>query len=436
MQFENDDMEELFREAAENYPLKITGADWNKVSEALKQRDAATLNHPGSRKNMLWLLLLLFIPLLCTVFNKGDRNAASETILAANNKAPGVSGENNPDQSAGGNVEPGLNRGNQNNAVSPAGTTNATNQLNRNERTNNLQHSNARYRINISGDVGANSDITTANDPVVLNGELKTEISSPELNQGNGINSNNKVNVVPAPVNTEKKITEQETKPIQTNDTKDTKTVAQKQQNKKQKTPKIYLSLLAAPDFSRVKNASVKHVGISAGVSAGYNISKHFAVELAALYSKKHYESDYKYFNNSKTNWPSNAQISGLRGTCQMIELPVTLRYNFNILHKNKFFAGAGLSSYNMKKESYDYAYSYSSGYGGTVQREAYRSYNNSSKNWLSVLQLSAGWQRGLGKKIALRVQPYYNIPLKGVGIGSLPISGAGVLAGFTVPIK
>ena len=433
MQFENDDMEELFREAAENYPLKITGADWSKVREGMKHHDTAALKAPRNLKNMLWLLLLLFIPLLCTVFNKSDRNAASDTILAATGKTSGAPEKIATDQISDGNIAHDVPQNDQTKAVSPtiaANTTDPAGQLTPNGRGLNRRHTNARYRLNISGDVGSHNDITANNDPATLKEELNTEIRSPELTV-----DNNTI-VAGTQVITGKKITEKETEPLKKTEIKDSNAVVKKRQGKKQKAPKLYLSLLAAPDLSRVKDAAVKRVGISAGISAGYNINKHFAIEAAALYSKKHYESDYKYFNNSKTNWPSGAQISELRGTCQMIELPLTLRYNFNINNKNKFFAAAGLSSYIMKKESYEYTYSYNSGYGTTTQRQAYKAYTNSSQNWLSVLQLSAGWQRNLGKKLALRVQPYYNIPLQGVGIGSLPISGAGVLAGFTVPIK
>jgi hypothetical protein len=36
MQYVNDDMDELFKRAAENYPLDTNSANWNKVLAALK----------------------------------------------------------------------------------------------------------------------------------------------------------------------------------------------------------------------------------------------------------------------------------------------------------------------------------------------------------------------------------------------------------------
>ena len=39
MQYVNDDMDDVFRKAAEGYPLDTTGADWNKVLAGLEGRE-------------------------------------------------------------------------------------------------------------------------------------------------------------------------------------------------------------------------------------------------------------------------------------------------------------------------------------------------------------------------------------------------------------
>ena len=36
MQYVNDDMDELFRKAAKDYPLDTSGSDWSKVAAALQ----------------------------------------------------------------------------------------------------------------------------------------------------------------------------------------------------------------------------------------------------------------------------------------------------------------------------------------------------------------------------------------------------------------
>jgi hypothetical protein len=84
-----------------------------------------------------------------------------------------------------------------------------------------------------------------------------------------------------------------------------------------------------------------------------------------------------------------------------------------------------------MQKEDYDYVYRrYGEDYTGT------KMYKDASKNWLSVGNISVGYERRIFKKTSLRIEPYARIPLKGVGIGSLPLSSMGVLVGITRPIQ
>src|SRR5206468_8422203 len=60
----NDDMDDKIRQAAEDYPLKIKGKDWDKVVGAMQS--TAEIEQPGNRKEYWWLLLLL-LPLMLAV---------------------------------------------------------------------------------------------------------------------------------------------------------------------------------------------------------------------------------------------------------------------------------------------------------------------------------------------------------------------------------
>ena len=57
MQYVNDDMDDVFRKAAEGYPLDTTGADWNKVLAGLEGREEP--KQPVKRKERRQYLLLL-----------------------------------------------------------------------------------------------------------------------------------------------------------------------------------------------------------------------------------------------------------------------------------------------------------------------------------------------------------------------------------------
>ncbi len=73
---------------------------------------------------------------------------------------------------------------------------------------------------------------------------------------------------------------------------------------------------------------------------------------------------------------------------------------------------------------------------GGMTWTYPDTTYKNSTNNIFSVMQLSAGYERMIGQKTKIRVEPFVKIPLQGLGIGSMPISSAGIYFGITYSLK
>jgi hypothetical protein len=83
-----------------------------------------------------------------------------------------------------------------------------------------------------------------------------------------------------------------------------------------------------------------------------------------------------------------------------------------------------------MQKEDYTYAYErYNTVYSST------KYYRKASKDWFSIANISVAYEQRLGRS-TFRLEPYIKRPLRGVGIGALPLSSAGVLVGLTHPIR
>ncbi len=69
MQHINDDMDDLLRNAAENYPLRTNSANWESVANILSRPESADELSPvaifpasGTSKRYKYLLLLLLLP--------------------------------------------------------------------------------------------------------------------------------------------------------------------------------------------------------------------------------------------------------------------------------------------------------------------------------------------------------------------------------------
>jgi hypothetical protein len=192
---------------------------------------------------------------------------------------------------------------------------------------------------------------------------------------------------------------------------------------------KLYLIALAGPDISRVKGQQWEAPGYSLGILAGYRFAKKWMVESGLFWDRKNYYSKGAYFKTDKIYLPSSSKIIEVEGYCDMFEIPIAARFYAVQKQRNAFVVSAGFSSYLMQKEDYHYAYErYSTVYNST------KYYKRASKDWFSVANLSLAYEQQVGRG-RFRVEPYIKQPLRGVGIGSLPLSSAGVLVGIMYPI-
>jgi hypothetical protein len=193
----------------------------------------------------------------------------------------------------------------------------------------------------------------------------------------------------------------------------------------------LYVGIVASPDISTVKLQHVSKVGYNAGIVVGYRISRHVAVETGVLLEKKYYYSDGSHFSTKKIPVPADMKIINVDGWCNMIEIPVTVRYVFGIKEKSNWYVNGGLTSYIMNRESYAYKYEMNN----WVDTKTW-DYKNSTRNWFSIIHAGVGYEHRLGAVGTLRVEPYLNIPAGGVGIGNLPITSVGLNVGITRPIR
>lgn len=188
----------------------------------------------------------------------------------------------------------------------------------------------------------------------------------------------------------------------------------------------FYIQALIAPDISTVKFQKVAGVGYSAGLLLGYRFNKNWQAETGAFWERKWYYTKGEYFDKSKQPYLSNVDLYSVDGNCSMINIPLTVRYNINTGKKNDWFVTAGMSSYFMTNEYYDYTYEHY----GNVYTKGY-SYEKNSQEWMTTVNISAGYERKLGKSFQLRIEPYFRIPVSGIGTGNLSLNSGGVYVGI-----
>ena len=183
------------------------------------------------------------------------------------------------------------------------------------------------------------------------------------------------------------------------------------------------VGVIAAPDMSNVKFTNTDKVGFNVGIQIGYRISPRWSVNTGAIYTRKNYTSQGKDFNPPKGSWLDNVKLDEVEGNCFMFDIPLNVRYDLNTGNNHRYFLSTGLSTYLMKKEDYHYYYRYSNGNPGY----RHRSYPSSEHHWLSILNISAGFEKKLSNRLSLQAEPYLKIPLSGVGYGNLKLNSYGM---------
>lgn len=180
--------------------------------------------------------------------------------------------------------------------------------------------------------------------------------------------------------------------------------------------PTYRLSLIAAlsPDFSSVNFREQTKPGKNFAGLVAVHITARLSVMSGVISSTKLYRArDVEYYGHA---YPD------AEGDCRIIDIPLNLYYQLNGTGRYSLFAGAGLSSYIMKKESY--VFYYDSPYGPASYNKEVRNKNN---EWFKVMNISLGVSRQISHRIHIEAEPFVKIPLSGVGEGKLDVSTFGM---------
>jgi hypothetical protein len=206
------------------------------------------------------------------------------------------------------------------------------------------------------------------------------------------------------------------------------KKTAKKERAKKPNQFFFYLS--AGPDVSSVGMGNPGKTRLLTGGGLGYTFRDRLTIRTGFYSASKVYTArpaDYK-----PSDPVQNANyLEDISANCKVYEIPLSLSYNFGKSAKHKTFASVGLSSFIMKKETYDYLYEYP---GSPPMTYHYiHTVNNENKHYFSVLSLSAGYQRKINRMLSVTAEPYFKLPLAGVGYGKVKLNSFGVMFSLNV---
>lgn len=202
-------------------------------------------------------------------------------------------------------------------------------------------------------------------------------------------------------------------------------TPEKKTKTKSKKGNNFFISLSAGPDLSFASNDKPGKTKLMAGIGLGYTIKDRFTIRSGFYTGRKVYTAAPDSYNPPSVFWAYYPYLEKIEADCKVYEIPITLSYHFGNNKNQNWFASAGLSSFLMKKETYNYHYKYNPS-GPTVQRKW--TIEDENKHYFSVLTLSGGYQKKISKSLTIMAEPYLKLPLSGVGYGKVKLNSGGIL--------
>ncbi|HTR31376.1 MAG TPA: porin family protein [Puia sp.] len=482
MKYSDDDMDDLFRRAAERYPLRTDSADWNRLSGALDGEPAPPADEGTKRRRrgVFWWFLLVPLAgigyLTWQVQVRHSHAGDAPTATASNSQAvganpptatvsnpPTATAANGPgsartadaaavpDRSAAANGRATGRRvvaATQNNVARDGqdvvgqpkvnGTTPGTGTTPRTGTTpgtGRVRH--LRTRSDRASGSGTPITALTSNAALRRDPALARDLAPDRDAAVRHDAALAALDLRLAPIGERNRLVVDVVAPEMAAAPDDHASLPKKPKRKpdgnlSNNKPHAYIGLSAAPDFSTVRFQKMTGVGTTFGLLLGYSFNARWAVESGIYVDRKRYYTSGEYFNTKNVRLPYNSTLLNVDGTCYMWEIPLNVRYNFTTSPnpKTKWFGTAGLSTYLMSREKYTYEYASTTGGWGTG--DSLWDIHKPSQYWLMIVNLGVGFEQRIGRAGNLRLEPYVRIPMAGIGTGRLSILSAGVNIGFT----
>ena len=193
-----------------------------------------------------------------------------------------------------------------------------------------------------------------------------------------------------------------------------------KQGNSSSNTLKI--GILVATEVTVLGFDNITKPNFKAGVHLEYGYGRKYSLNIGANYIRKNYEAGSGEYIPPKGFWTRKIPPQSTTGVCNILEIPITLDYFFKGHQQSGFYAKAGLMSYIILRERYNYFYD-------LPDIDLIREWgtNDSSQYWFGISQLSFGHQKIYNNGFSKQMSAYIQTPLTGIGHGNVKMWSMGL---------
>lgn len=186
------------------------------------------------------------------------------------------------------------------------------------------------------------------------------------------------------------------------------------------------ISIVIAPDFSMTTGGGAMGPGEAVGIMLHYQAFKRWGITAGALHNTKKYWGHGSEYRPPSGYW--KALTNGIvpdriDGWCAMYEIPISVTFDVVQTRRSRLFVSAGLSSYLMRNEQYDYRFDDPNpgavtGWSG----------DKPSELWFGIGTISAGYDFKATRSLSFGVEPYFKVPMEGIGWADVDLYSTGLM--------
>lgn len=178
-----------------------------------------------------------------------------------------------------------------------------------------------------------------------------------------------------------------------------------------------------SPDLSTVGLKDYSKPGTAVSLLVEYSVLPRIFIQSGVVWSRKEYSAPGGAYKLPKIPHYYPPELKSVDGLCEVLEVPLNVRFDITSAERSRWFATGGFSSYHMNSERYDYKF-----VDENDPRIKYR-YWKGKTGWylLSHASLSAGYEYRVSRKLSLLAEPSIRMPLKRVGYGKVNLITTGL---------
>ncbi len=419
MLYTNDDLNNLFKKAGKNYPLKTDNSNWDDVAAKLNKSASESFASKSLKVLKYTMVILLAGGSLifyrfrsASDFDQNERKKNNNKTVA-NDTRKNLPSYSNTTKPSLGNVQftnpiqSDVEKGKSGQAVYTFNLT-PVNKLNSIAPAKEPQSASLSNEQSLNSNESLKLPSSEKQETQVLNDSRNEKVESGD--QANG--SLSKI------TKADSKLNEPADGTIRLNQNRDYR---------------IYGTLFGGPEFSTVKFQQLDKPGYKIGVSLGYRMNKNVSLEVGLQREHLNFYSSGDYLDTTLLRIKPNTQIEDVTVSSKLTSVPVSLRYNFSSTSKGHFYASAGVNAVIIThSEQYQYSISKDG-----VPANISRSYSAlTSSKYFSGVNFSAGFERDLSKCWSVKIESYYQTPVNNLGVGKLPVTSFGINVGISKNLK